>query len=503
MTTPKVSLIIPVYNAEKYLRSCLSSATGQTLSDIEIICVDDCSTDSSHQLLTSYANQKSNIRIIRHEKNRGEGAARNTGLDNARGEYIFHLDADDTIPPDALEKLYEEAAKFKSDMVKGRYDIVHEDGSINKLDWSTPDNKIVNTNIYISEFLQKIPTSHCTYLYNRHFLDTYKIRYRSDLCIGLDLIALTDALIHAGTVTLIPEIVYYYFQSKESAIRGKLKFNTARDAIRTKKIIFEMLKTNGLAAAATSLLKAWDYIISTHWLRMPSSLTNDECSTIFSEFRTLINGANVRPWTHGTPHHYRYILALVLSNHDKEALSFLQTEEAEKGFSDGEVLIARLNQILSIYPDDIGALTEMGYITRKEGNLEQSLHYFNEAIKHDPDNYGAHLQSAIIAKELKLFDEVHDRLDSALNILIADLDSSEQIKRVTRLMEDLMRSKLNTTRNELIQVSNELIQVSNELNRVHGELNGMRIQLNEVYSSLSWKVTAPLRKIKSALKRIT
>ena len=84
---PKVSVIIPVYNVEKYLRECLDSVINQTLKDIEIICVDDGSTDSSGKILDEYAQKDKRIKVI-HQENQGLGAAHNVGIDLAKGEYI-------------------------------------------------------------------------------------------------------------------------------------------------------------------------------------------------------------------------------------------------------------------------------------------------------------------------------------------------------------------------------------------------------------------------------
>jgi glycosyltransferase involved in cell wall biosynthesis len=108
MVHPKISIIIPIYNAEEYLHVCLESAVEQTLKDIGIICVDDCSADSSPDISLEYAGNDKGVRVTKHGTNKGHGVVRNTGLDNAEGEYVFHLDADDTIPLDALEMLYAE-----------------------------------------------------------------------------------------------------------------------------------------------------------------------------------------------------------------------------------------------------------------------------------------------------------------------------------------------------------------------------------------------------------
>ena len=99
----KVSVIIPVYNAEKYLAECLDSIVCQTLSDIEIICVNDGSSDNSLSLLEAYSRKDNRFKIINQE-NSGPGVARNTGINVASGEYIFFVDSDDTIFPETLEK---------------------------------------------------------------------------------------------------------------------------------------------------------------------------------------------------------------------------------------------------------------------------------------------------------------------------------------------------------------------------------------------------------------
>ncbi len=113
---PKVSVIIPVYNAEKHLKQCLDSICAQTLSDIEVICVDDGSADGSAGILDEYAGKDARIRVL-HQKNAGAGAARNNGLRESRGEFLSFLDADDFFE---LEMLAEASAcmeRYEADFV--------------------------------------------------------------------------------------------------------------------------------------------------------------------------------------------------------------------------------------------------------------------------------------------------------------------------------------------------------------------------------------------------
>lgn len=119
MKQPKVSIIVPVYNSEKHLDECIYSIVNQTLKDIEIICVDDGSTDSSNAMLQEWQKKDPRIKVVRLE-NSGTGHAINTGIIFARGEYIGEVDADDFIEADMYETLYE-LANHKADIVKGGY----------------------------------------------------------------------------------------------------------------------------------------------------------------------------------------------------------------------------------------------------------------------------------------------------------------------------------------------------------------------------------------------
>ena len=113
----KVSVIIPVYNVEKYLHKTLDSVINQTLKDIEIICVDDCSSDNSFDILEQYRKKDSRIKIIKNSKNQGVGAARNIGMDFATGDYIMFLDSDDWYENVAIEKCYNQAENNQNDII--------------------------------------------------------------------------------------------------------------------------------------------------------------------------------------------------------------------------------------------------------------------------------------------------------------------------------------------------------------------------------------------------
>ena len=106
----KISVIVPCYNVEKYLEECLDSIVNQTFTDIEIICINDGSTDSTNRILDIYSNNDSRIKIIT-QTNKGLSASRNIGIENSNGEYILFIDSDDYLELTAFEEIYNIAKK--------------------------------------------------------------------------------------------------------------------------------------------------------------------------------------------------------------------------------------------------------------------------------------------------------------------------------------------------------------------------------------------------------
>ena len=128
MSNPILSVVVPIYKVERYLPKCLDSILEQTLRDIEIICVDDGSPDSSGEIADSYARCHANLKVI-HQMNSGLGPARNTGIEHATGDFIAFVDSDDWLEPDMYELMYKEAIETGADIVVGG----HCDSSENKV----------------------------------------------------------------------------------------------------------------------------------------------------------------------------------------------------------------------------------------------------------------------------------------------------------------------------------------------------------------------------------
>ena len=129
LKAPAVSVIIPVYNTAKWLPDCIDSVLRQTKRDIEVICVDDCSTDPEcRRILNSYRERDSRVVTVFLEDNGKQGRARNIGMDKARGKYYYFLDSDDMIEPEALEKLYDLAEKESLQAIFFDYSVICDEG---------------------------------------------------------------------------------------------------------------------------------------------------------------------------------------------------------------------------------------------------------------------------------------------------------------------------------------------------------------------------------------
>ena len=128
----KVSVIIPVYNVERYLPACLDSVLNQTLKDLEIVAIDDASPDNSGKILDEYAAKDSRVRVLHLPENHMQGYGRNRGIEMSKGEYLYFLDSDDMITPEAMEELYEISKRDDLDAVFFDSQTLYEDEELKK-----------------------------------------------------------------------------------------------------------------------------------------------------------------------------------------------------------------------------------------------------------------------------------------------------------------------------------------------------------------------------------
>ena len=211
----KVSIIVPVYNVEKYLRKCLDSLINQTLKDIEIICINDGSTDKSLEILEEYKNRDSRI-ILLNQENSGQSIARNNGIKKATGEYIGFVDPDDWIDLDYYEKLYNAASTNDTDIAVGG--IIRVTG-IKKKKFLNFEKETITDNTNLKFELCDVPEK--SYVWNKIY-KTEKLKE-----IGLvfekgifyeDCIFTPQALFYLGKIVTVPNIYYYYLRRGNSTV---------------------------------------------------------------------------------------------------------------------------------------------------------------------------------------------------------------------------------------------------------------------------------------------
>ena len=213
----KVSIIIPVYNAEKFIAQRIESFKRQTLSDYELILVNDCSPDSSLSVIKKCAEGNSKIRIIDLAENGGPMCARFEGCNIANGEYITFCDSDDELPDDALEMLYKEAKATKSDIVAGTIDFVKISDGSHSL-WKS-SLKYGSDQIAAMKSLLKNEYRHNVVgkLIKRELLQQYQYSNVKGLRYYEDFVLMYELVQHASKFVCIDNVVYNYIQTEGSS----------------------------------------------------------------------------------------------------------------------------------------------------------------------------------------------------------------------------------------------------------------------------------------------
>lgn len=224
---PKVSVVVPVYNTEKYLQNCVESLRTQTLQDIEIILVDDGSSDNCPAVCDAYTQKDSRIKVV-HQENAGLGPARNSGIQAAIGEYIGFLDSDDWVTPEMYARLYEAAVRAGADIVgSGHCD--YSDGVATKIKphplagntySDTAQIQKIRKNLYghgVNDTeTEAFPMSVCFAVYRRAFLEKHGLRFREIL--SEDTVFNIGAYDHAKCITFTGDTDYCYRKEGQVSI---------------------------------------------------------------------------------------------------------------------------------------------------------------------------------------------------------------------------------------------------------------------------------------------
>ena len=256
MYNPKVSVIVPVYNMEVYLRQCLESLVHQTLDDLEIIVVDDGSTDGSLSIAREYAEKHANLHVI-SQGNQGLSGARNTGMKHAAGEYVGFLDSDDWAGLDMFESLYERAVTDHTELVIADAKVVREDlrtvdAFFDRAAWDALPVRCKNSPFRINEEPRALLLEPAAWkrLYKRSFLDRLSFQFATGL-IFEDVPAHFQLLLAADAISLLDKPVCFYRMGRP----GKITARRDRTVFQVFDI-FDLVQSTLWASAADELVWA-------------------------------------------------------------------------------------------------------------------------------------------------------------------------------------------------------------------------------------------------------
>lgn len=243
-----ISIIIPAYNVEKYLSICLTSIIRQNTMELEILVIDDGSTDNTSKIATNYQTKYSNIRVIT-QRNQGVSQARNTGIKEACGEYLFFIDADDQLLPNAIKKIKEKISAVNSDTIMINYQLADENGNIISkselrfFEEDFPVNPVSGHEalkllfeMKISHWSWEVISKKDVYLENEVFFPVGQ-RYGEDFRTTFRILFFSDR------VSFIHDYIYQYAQVSNSAMHTP-RLSDSVDYMSTIAIIDKFVKKN-------------------------------------------------------------------------------------------------------------------------------------------------------------------------------------------------------------------------------------------------------------------
>ena len=235
-----VSVIVPIYKIERYLHQCIDSILEQTFTDFELLLIDDGSPDGCPTICDEYAKKDTRIRVF-HKHNGGLTSARNYGLDNAKGDWIMHIDGDDWIEPTYVEELYNAAIKNNADIAICGLRFAYEDGSsVIEHPTTWDDNKQASLNRYIAS----IWTTACGSIQKSSLYKDNSIRSPKNITYCEDFHLMARICYFADKVVSIDRPLYNYRQ-QSSSIMHSLNDKTWRDELTSYKEIIDFFRNKG------------------------------------------------------------------------------------------------------------------------------------------------------------------------------------------------------------------------------------------------------------------
>lgn len=279
----KLSIIVPVYNVERYIEACINSIISQKFKDFELILIDDCSTDRSASICEKFKKKDNRIKFINNKCNIGTASSRNKGIEIARGEYIGFVDSDDTIEYLMYYKMIKIAEKDSSEIVAVEISNTNNKIVMNNFKNLLEKNEIKKTfedTLSASKTVMAYP-SVCNKIYNKKFIDSLNLKFDKNLVYAEDLCFNIKAILRASRMSIIKEILYNYRLDNLNSVTKKDNEKRIRLEIKSMKKTLEILESEIIDRSVYSeYLKYQNYAIITRYMELVKKIQNQKCSNI-------------------------------------------------------------------------------------------------------------------------------------------------------------------------------------------------------------------------------
>ena len=286
MNKVKISVIVPVYNVEKYLRKCLDSITSQNLKEVEIIVVNDCSPDGSLKIIQEYIKKDKRITLVNKEKNEGLASARNSGLEIAKGEYILHIDSDDWIEQNYFKDMYELAIKNNADIIVSDF---YTDYSGKKLTYRVDQYGEIGQDLDKRRAIENLGKGKAAYavwnkLVKKEIYEKNKIKFLDGISAGDDLLV-TPILFYNSSKIIKLSKAYLHYMQNENSITKKPKYSSLFDVCHSINKLEEFFKDKGYEEFLKNLRFGF---IKSYIFKIKPNFQDELYKNILKEFLLLL-----------------------------------------------------------------------------------------------------------------------------------------------------------------------------------------------------------------------
>lgn len=462
---------MPVYNAEDYIENAFESISNQTFKDIELICVDDGSTDNSLEKIKQLSSKYGFIKLFSQE-NQGSGEARNNGIDNAIGDYIAFLDADDIfIDNDALENMYNFGIENNADMVGANLKRVSIDGDIEE-NFNYADNNYMYFDEFsvISPMEYGIPWAFYKNIFKRSFLNKHGIRF-PDLKRGQDPVFLAEILVNIDKIAVVPKDLYGYNYAIGGGPNKKVNsYEKKYDYIKHFQDTFEVLEESNFNELSDRYKEKLFIFLQ---LR-----NNKEDRELFNIVHKIF-GDNMNYYDNIVEE--LLFLRMNLINSNDKLIALKNYDDLRK-----EMFNFTLNETYFINTELMGFFVELSLIFDNINNGTYFLDYVKEKNESLNDNC------------IQVNQEVYESKIDILNIKFKNLENDNKYLKDENSKLHSQIEQLEIKNKDSIKNNNELSSEIDKLKLKNDELNKLN---KEILNSNSWKTTEPLRNLRNAFKK--